>query len=94
MRFLRPKPELPTAETALRGRTGYVYQVPETHYVTGRRIREPFERDGLQTAVFGMGCFWGAEKDFWQHDTVWSTAVGYAGGHHHRTRRTRRPAPA
>ncbi|HEU5271865.1 MAG TPA: peptide-methionine (S)-S-oxide reductase MsrA [Jatrophihabitans sp.] len=80
MRFLRPNTDLPTAETALRGRDGYAYQVPETHYVNGRRIREPFERDGLQTAVFGMGCFWGAEKDFWEHDTVWSTAVGYAGG--------------
>ena len=52
----------------------------ETHYVTGRRIREPFERDGLSSAVFGMGCFWGAEKDFWERPQVWSTTVGYAGG--------------
>jgi peptide-methionine (S)-S-oxide reductase len=80
MKFLRPSTDLPTAETALRGRDGYAFEVPETHYVTGRRIREPFERDDLQTAVFGMGCFWGAEKDFWERDTVWSTAVGYAGG--------------
>ena len=80
MSILRPKPQLVTAENALTGRSDYVFTVPETHYVTGRRIREPFERDGLQTAVFGMGCFWGAEKDFWQHETVWSTAVGYAGG--------------
>jgi peptide-methionine (S)-S-oxide reductase len=70
-----------TAETALPGRTDYRFSVPETHHVTGRRIREPFEQDGLQTAVFGMGCFWGAEKDFWQHENVWSTAVGYAGGY-------------
>ena len=80
MSILRPKPQMVTAENALTGRSDYVFTVPETHYVTGRRIREPFERDGLQTAVFGMGCFWGAEKDFWQHETVWSTAVGYAGG--------------
>ena len=80
MSFLRPKTELPTAETALRGRADYPYSVPETHYVTGRRIREPFERAELQTAVFGMGCFWGAEKDFWELPNVWSTAVGYAGG--------------
>jgi peptide-methionine (S)-S-oxide reductase len=80
MSFLRPKTELPTPETALRGRADYLYPVPETHYVNGHRIREPFDRDGLQSAVFGMGCFWGAEKDFWQHAGVWSTAVGYSGG--------------
>ncbi len=80
MSFLRPRIELVTPETALPGRPDYPFNVPETHYVTGRRIREPFEQDGLQTAVFGMGCFWGAEKDFWQHENVWSTAVGYAGG--------------
>jgi peptide-methionine (S)-S-oxide reductase len=80
MSILRPKPQLVTAENALPGRADYPYSVPETHYVSGRRIREPFERDGLETAVFGMGCFWGAEKDFWQHEGVWSTAVGYAGG--------------
>jgi peptide-methionine (S)-S-oxide reductase len=80
MSILRPKPRMVTAENALPGRPDYAYSFPETHYVSGRRIREPFEHDGLQTAVFGMGCFWGAEKDFWQHETVWSTAVGYAGG--------------
>ncbi|HEX8096076.1 peptide-methionine (S)-S-oxide reductase MsrA [Jatrophihabitans sp.] len=81
MSFLHPKTHLVTAENALRGRSEYPFSVPETHYVTGRRIREPFEHDGLHTAVFGMGCFWGAEKDFWQRETVWSTAVGYAGGY-------------
>ncbi|MDQ1734099.1 MAG: peptide-methionine (S)-S-oxide reductase [Pseudonocardiales bacterium] len=80
MSFLRPKNEMVTAETAMGGRQDYPYAVPDTHFVNGHRIREPFERDGLQTAVFGMGCFWGAEKDFWEHDTVFSTAVGYAGG--------------
>lgn len=80
MSFLGPKTELPTTESALPGRDDYAYAVPEVHYVNGHRIRAPFERDGLQTAVFGMGCFWGAEKDFWELPTVWSTAVGYAGG--------------
>ncbi len=80
MSFLRRKTELVTPETALPGRTDYPYTVPETHFVNGARIREPFEREGLQTAVFGMGCFWGAEKDFWQLETVHSTAVGYSGG--------------
>ncbi|MEO6704144.1 MAG: peptide-methionine (S)-S-oxide reductase MsrA, partial [Jatrophihabitantaceae bacterium] len=80
MSFLRPKGELVTADNALRGAADYQYPVPETHFVNGHRIREPFDLDGLDTAVFGMGCFWGAEKDFWQLPTVWSTAVGYAGG--------------
>ncbi|MDQ2836096.1 MAG: peptide-methionine (S)-S-oxide reductase MsrA [Actinomycetota bacterium] len=79
MSFLRPKTDLPTAANALAGRTDYPYSVPEIHHVNGRRIREPFE-SALQTAVFGMGCFWGAEKDFWERPEVWSTAVGYAGG--------------
>jgi peptide-methionine (S)-S-oxide reductase len=54
--------------------------VPERHYVNGNRIQPPFP-DGLSTLVVGMGCFWGAERVFWQADGVWSTAVGYAGGH-------------
>ena len=80
MSFMRRKAELVTADTALNGHDGYLFEVPETHFVSGRRIREPFEREDLQTAVFGMGCFWGAEKEFFSLDTVWSTAVGYAGG--------------
>jgi peptide-methionine (S)-S-oxide reductase len=80
MSFLRPKAQLVTAESALPGRPDYPYSVPETHYVNGRPIREPFGQDGLQTAVFGMGCFWGAEKDFWERPEVFSTAAGYAGG--------------
>jgi peptide-methionine (S)-S-oxide reductase len=80
MSFLRQKTELVSAESALRGRDEYPFAVPETHFVNGHRIREPFEHDGLQIAVFGMGCFWGAERIFWQTPGVWSTAVGYAGG--------------
>jgi peptide-methionine (S)-S-oxide reductase len=80
MSFLHRKTELPTAENAIHGPADYPYAVSETHYVNGRRIREPFERDGLQSGYFGMGCFWGAEKDFWELPAVHSTAVGYAGG--------------
>ena len=53
--------------------------VPETHFVNGHRITPPFP-EGLETAVFGMGCFWGAERKFWESPGVYSTAVGYAGG--------------
>jgi peptide-methionine (S)-S-oxide reductase len=55
-------------------------QAPEKHFVNGHRLQAPFP-DGLQQALFGMGCFWGAEKAFWQLPGVYSTAVGYAGGH-------------
>jgi peptide-methionine (S)-S-oxide reductase len=54
-------------------------QVPETHFVNGHRIQAPFP-DGLERALFALGCFWGAEKTFWQLPGVYSTAVGYAGG--------------
>ncbi len=55
-------------------------RVPEKHFVNGHRIVEPFP-DGMERAVFAMGCFWGAERKFWQTEGVYSTAVGYAGGH-------------
>ena len=54
--------------------------VPETHFVNGARLQAPFP-EGLERAVFGLGCFWGAERKFWEVPGVYSTAVGYAGGH-------------
>ena len=55
-------------------------QVPDTHFVNGHRLTGPFP-DGLELAMFGMGCFWGAEKMFWKAPGVYSTAVGYSGGY-------------
>jgi peptide-methionine (S)-S-oxide reductase len=54
--------------------------VPEAHFVTGTRLQPPFP-DGFERAMFAMGCFWGAERKFWEVNGVYSTAVGYAGGH-------------
>jgi peptide-methionine (S)-S-oxide reductase len=72
------KTRLPTKEKALPGRAEAM-EVPERHFVSGARLTAPFP-DGLQRALFGMGCFWGAEKKFWQLPGVYSTAVGYAAG--------------
>jgi len=72
------KPRLPAAEQALPGRSQAV-DVPERHFVLGTPLTPPFP-EGMAQAVFGMGCFWGAEKDFWTLDGVYTTAVGYAGG--------------
>jgi peptide-methionine (S)-S-oxide reductase len=77
--FGRDKNRLVTAEEALPGRSATM-PVPDLHAVTGHRIVPPFP-DGLSTAVFGMGCFWGAERIFWRTPGVYSTAVGYAGGY-------------
>ena len=72
------KLRLPTEERALPGRDERM-PVPREHFVNGRPLVGPFP-DGLRQAVFGMGCFWGAERLFWQTDGVFTTAVGYAGG--------------
>jgi peptide-methionine (S)-S-oxide reductase len=69
---------MPTPEDALPGRADAM-AVPPAHFVNGHPLTPPFP-DGLETAVFALGCFWGAERDFWQTDGVYSTAVGYAGG--------------
>jgi len=71
--------KMPTKEEALPGRSERM-SVPAAHHVNGARLEEPFPA-GLQKALFGMGCFWGAEKKFWQLPGVYTTAVGYAGGY-------------
>ena len=72
------KPMMPSAREALPGRTQRM-SVPAQHEVSGARLEPPFPA-GLELAVFGMGCFWGAERKFWEIKGVYSTAVGYAGG--------------
>lgn len=71
--------EMPSEAQALPGR-GDKMLVPEKHFVNGHPLKPPFP-EGMQQALFGMGCFWGAEKSFWQMDGVYSTAVGYAAGY-------------
>src|SRR5256884_2687617 len=73
------KPQVPSAEESLPGREAEM-PVPATHFVNGAPLKPPWP-DGTETAVFGMGCFWGAERGFWETPGVISTAVGYAGGH-------------
>jgi peptide-methionine (S)-S-oxide reductase len=80
MLFARKKLEMPTPETALKGRSSPIATATE-HFVSHRPLKGPYPA-GLEQALFGMGCFWGAERKFWQQgDGIWITAVGYAGGH-------------
>jgi peptide-methionine (S)-S-oxide reductase len=76
--FGKPK-TIPSAADALPGRSERM-PVPSSHFVNGHPLSPPFP-DGLERAMFGMGCFWGAEKKFWQLTGVYATAVGYAAGH-------------
>lgn len=79
MNWGHKKTQLPKAEEALPGRAEQM-SVPEHHFVNGHRLAPPYPL-GMQLAMFGMGCFWGAERKFWSVRGVYSTAVGYAGGY-------------
>lgn len=76
--FARKPPNLPAADDALPGRETPI-PTAGTHFVNGRSLKGPYP-EGLETAIFGLGCFWGAERVFWEMDGVWVTAVGYAAG--------------
>nr|WP_321442590.1 peptide-methionine (S)-S-oxide reductase MsrA [uncultured Cohaesibacter sp.] len=75
----RKKLEIPTREEALPGRETPL-ETASTHYVLGTPLKGPFP-DGFEMAMIGMGCFWGAERAFWQLEGVYTTAVGYSAGH-------------
>jgi peptide-methionine (S)-S-oxide reductase len=77
--MLRKKAEMPSADKALPGRAAPGFAVPAEHFVNHNRIKPPFPA-GLEQAMFGLGCFWGAERMFWKIPGVYSTAVGYAAG--------------
>jgi peptide-methionine (S)-S-oxide reductase len=79
MIFRANKLALPTMNEALKGRETPM-KVPERHFVLGTPLEGPFPA-GLEQAIFGLGCFWGAERKFWELPGVYTTAVGYAGGH-------------
>ncbi|MDG4857781.1 peptide-methionine (S)-S-oxide reductase MsrA [Streptomyces sp. T-3] len=72
-------PVLPTPEEALSGRPEPAYSVPDRHTVLGHALLGPYP-EGLEVADFALGCFWGAERKFWQTPGVWTTLVGYQGG--------------
>jgi len=79
MLFSRQKTQMITADDALTGREQRTFAVPERHYVLGTPIEPPYPA-GLEEAYFGLGCFWGAERIFWEVPGVFTTAVGYQGG--------------
>lgn len=72
--------ELPTAATALAGRAARPFKIADRHVVLGTPLEGPYP-EGSERVLFGMGCFWGAERRFWQQQGVVTTAAGYAGGH-------------
>ena len=76
---LGKKATIPSAQEALPGREKAM-PVPDKHHVNGNPLKGPFP-EGMEQAVFGLGCFWGAERKFWQQEGVYTTAVGYAAGH-------------
>ena len=79
MGLFQKTPEMPAAEAALPGRSETM-PVPEAHFVNGNPLQGPFPEQ-MQMALFGMGCFWGAERRFWEREGVYTTAAGYAGGY-------------
>jgi peptide-methionine (S)-S-oxide reductase len=79
MLLFRKKLEMPTPDTALKGRADPI-PTAKTHFINGHPLKGPYP-DGTETAIFGLGCFWGAERKFWElGDGVWVTAAGYAAG--------------
>ena len=80
MLFAKKSASMVSPEQALPGRTDQTMPVPTQHHALGTPLVGPWP-NGFETAIFGMGCFWGAERKFWQTDGVYSTAVGYAGGY-------------
>ena len=79
MFFMRKPATIPAAADCLPGRAEPI-ETAETHFVNGRPLKGPWP-EGMRQAMFGMGCFWGVERKFWQQPGVWVTAVGYAAGH-------------
>ena len=77
--IFQKKQQMVSADDALAGRTDQTMPVPEKHFVNGNPLVGPWP-EGFETAVFGLGCFWGAERKFWETNGVYSTSVGYAGG--------------
>ena len=78
MDLLNKKSLLPLESEALKGREEEI-EVPPEHFVKGTPLKAPFP-EGLEQAIFGMGCFWGVERRFWELEGVYTTAVGYSGG--------------
>lgn len=79
IRLYEKKIKMPSSQDALPGRTQEM-TVPEFHFVNGHRLKPPYPQN-MQMAMFGLGCFWGAERKFWQIEGVYVTAVGYAAGY-------------
>ena len=78
MFFNQNKINIPARDNALPGREMPI-QTAETHYILGRKLKAPFP-DQMEIAVFGLGCFWGAERKFWSQDGIWVSSVGYTAG--------------
>ncbi|HVF52563.1 MAG TPA: peptide-methionine (S)-S-oxide reductase MsrA [Actinomycetota bacterium] len=76
----KKKMQMPAPSDALPGRAEPGFEIADTHVVLGAPVKPPFE-EGLEVAVFGLGCFWGSERLFWRLPGVYSTAAGYAGGY-------------